>query len=67
MPRWQYSEPLNPDNPVQQITHEYRARFLHNADQAALKQGLLIRHDSRRMSFEDGVLCASYEAVKVEG
>lgn len=64
--RWQYSEPLDPADPVRQITRAFRAGYLARADLAALEQGWLIRHDSRRMSFEDGQLIASYEAVKVD-
>lgn len=65
MTRWQYSEPLGPD-PVEQMTPAFRVAYLDRADLAALAQGWLIRHDSRRMAFEDGHLIATYDAVKVE-
>jgi hypothetical protein len=63
---WQYSEPLNRNNPTEQITPEYRSGYLARADEAALTQGWLILHGTRRMQYDaaTGELVATYQAVK---
>lgn len=56
---WRYSEQLGPGNPVAQMTPDFRRTYLQRAETAALEQGYLIRHDSRRMAYDDGTLSAT--------